>query len=135
LSASPLPPLPPPPPAAYSPDQEPEMVTIQSKLFGNSLKLADQYPVGRPIAQAQLAPANLSFHNHMIPAAHVLLFFDAIATTEVSIPIPGGQLDYVDPDCEAVYISALPKGQVFHWPKLLVSHDLPPLIFRLISKS
>jgi hypothetical protein len=50
----------------------------------------------------------------MILAAHVLLFFDAIATIEVSILIPRGQLDYVDPDCEAVNILALPKGQVFH---------------------
>jgi len=92
----------------------------------NSLALAKQYPAGRTIAQAQLAPAGLKFHNHMIPSVHVLLFFDSIVDTEVSVPVPRGQLDYVDPDCEAVNISGLPKGQVFHWPKLLVSYDLPP---------
>lgn len=55
----------------------------------------------------------------------MLLFFDNIADTEISAPVPGGQLDYVDPDYEAVNISELPKGQVFHWPKLLISHDWP----------
>jgi hypothetical protein len=49
LSAA-LPP-PPPSPAAYSPEpQEPEMVTIWLKSFGNSPKLAEQYSAGQPIA-------------------------------------------------------------------------------------
>jgi hypothetical protein len=126
-------PPPPPPPIrararalVLAEQDEPEMVTIESKPFATSLALAKQYPPGRTIAQAQLAPAGLKFHNHMIPSVHVLLFFDSIVDTEVSVPVPGGQLDYVDPDCEAFNISGLPKGQVFHWPKLLVSYDLPP---------
>jgi hypothetical protein len=40
----------------------------------------------------------------------MLLFFDAITTTEVFIRIPRGQLDYVNPDYKAINILALLKG-------------------------
>ena len=62
----------------------------------------------------------------MIPEAHVILFFQAITVTELIAPIPGGNLDYSDPECDATNLSELPRGQVFHWPKLLVSPDLLP---------
>jgi hypothetical protein len=54
------------------------------------------------------------------------IFPPTVKPAEVSSPVPGGQLDYSDPDCDAINISGLPKGQLFHWPKLLVSYDLPP---------
>ena len=60
----------------------------------------------------------------MIPTAHAILFFEAIIATELTTPIPGGHLDYKDPDCDAQNLSELPRGQVFHWPKLLVSRDM-----------
>jgi hypothetical protein len=68
----------------------------------------------------------MRFHNHVIPTAHVILFFEAISVTELTAPIPGGNLDYSDPDCGAINLSEFPRGQVFHWPKLLVSHDFLP---------
>jgi hypothetical protein len=118
LADAPLPPV-------IAPEQldqdEPQTVIIRSKAFGSAAELATQYPAGRPIAYAQLAPASLRFHNHTIPPANMLLFFESIVKTELFSPIPGGQLDYTDPDCEAVNISGLPKGQVFHWEKVLVS--------------
>lgn len=68
----------------------------------------------------------MRFHNHVIPEAHVILSFQAITVTELIIPIPGGNLDYSDPECDTTNLSELPRGQVFYWPKLLVSPDLPP---------
>jgi hypothetical protein len=77
---------------------EPEIVTILSKPFGT---LGDKYPIGRLVAQAQLALEGMRFHNHVIPATHMILFFKAIITTELTTPIAGGHLDYKDPDCDA----------------------------------
>jgi hypothetical protein len=118
-------------PRATAPEQlnqdEPQAVIIRSKAFGRTAELAIQYPAGRPIAYAQLAPASMGFHNHTIPPANILLFFESIVETELSLPIPGGQLDYTDPDCEAINISGLLKGHIFHWEKVLVSpHIIQP---------
>jgi hypothetical protein len=123
----PLPPRKAPSPTLATPalreEHEPEMVTIQAKF---SLLFPDQAKARRPIARAQLLPPAIStFHNQVIPTTHMLLFFDSITKPEMATPIIRGQLDYTDPDCDATNISDLPKGQVFHWPKLLVSHDWP----------
>jgi len=67
----------------------------------------------------------MRFHNHVIPTAHVILFFEAIVVIELITLIARGHLDYKDPDCDAQNLSKLPKGQVFHWPKALVSRDIP----------
>jgi hypothetical protein len=64
-------------------------------------------------------------HNHVIPEAHVILFFQAITAIELITLIPKDNLDYSDPDCDAINLSKLLKGQVFYWPKLLMSPDLP----------
>jgi hypothetical protein len=101
---------------------EPEIVTILSKPFRT---LRDKYPTRRPVAQAQLALEGMRFHNHVIPAAHMILFFEAIVAIELTTLIAKGHLDYKDPDCDAQNLSELPRGQVFHWPKALVSRDIP----------
>jgi hypothetical protein len=129
IKTTPVPVYPPLPlvaiPKQLNPD-EPQTAIIQSKPFRGKAELSIQYPAGRPIAYAQLAPASMRFHNHTIPPANILLFFESIIEPGLSSPIPGGQLDYTDPDCEAVNISGLLKGQVFHWEKALVS----PLIIQ-----
>jgi hypothetical protein len=56
----------------------------------------------------------MRFHNHVIPTAHVILFFEAISATELIAPIPGSNLDYSDPDYGTINLSELPRGQVFH---------------------
>jgi hypothetical protein len=68
----------------------------------------------------------MRFHNHVIPIAHVILFFKAIVVIELITPIVKGHLDYKDPDCDAQNLLKLLKGQVFHWPKALMSRDIPP---------
>jgi hypothetical protein len=91
---------------------EPEIVTILSKPFSI---MGDKYATRRPVTQAQLGLEGMRFfHNHVIPTAHVILFFKAIITTELTTPIPGGHLDYKDPDYDAQNLSELPRGQVFH---------------------
>jgi hypothetical protein len=102
---------------------EPEIVTILSKPFGT---LRDKYLTRRLVAQAQLAPEGMRFHNHVIPAAHMILFFEAIVATELTTPIARGHLDYKDPDYDTQNLSELPRGQVFHWLKALVSRDILP---------
>jgi hypothetical protein len=68
----------------------------------------------------------MRFHNHVILTAHVILFFEVINVTELTAPIPRGNLDYSDPNYGAINLLKLLKGQVFHWPKLLMSHDFLP---------
>lgn len=68
----------------------------------------------------------MRFHNYIIPEVHVILFFKAITNTKLIIPIPKSNLNYSNPDYNTTNLLELPKGQVFHWPKLLILHDLPP---------
>jgi hypothetical protein len=77
---------------------EPEIVTILLKPFGT---IRDKYPARRPVAQAQLGLEGMRFHNHVIPIAHVILFFKAIVAIELTTLIARGHLDYKDPDCDA----------------------------------
>jgi hypothetical protein len=66
----------------------------------------------------------MRFHNHVIPITHVILFFEAIVITELITPIVKGHLDYKDPDYDIQNLLKFLKGQVFHWPKALVSRDI-----------
>jgi hypothetical protein len=100
-----------------------EIVTILSKPFKT---LRDKYLTRRLVAQAQLALKGMRFHNHMIPTTHMILFFEAIIATKLTTLIAKGHLNYKDPDYDIQNLSELPRGQVFHWPKLLVSRDMPP---------
>jgi hypothetical protein len=44
----------------------------------------------------------------------VILFFKAIITIKLIIPIPRGYLDYKDPDYNTQNLLELPRGQVFY---------------------
>jgi hypothetical protein len=102
---------------------KPEIVTILSKPFKT---LRDKYPTRCLVAQVQLALEGMRFHNHVIPVAHMILFFEAIVVTKLTTPIARGHLDYKDLDCDVQNLSELPRGQVFYWLKLLMSRDMPP---------
>lgn len=78
------------------------------------------YLEGRTIAKAQLAPG-VKFHNKPIPQDNLLLFFVALAETELIAPVPGGDLGYEDPDEEASNLAGLYEGSLFYWPSHLVS--------------
>jgi hypothetical protein len=56
----------------------------------------------------------MRFYNHVILNTHVILFFEAIAVIELIALIPRGNLDYKDPDYDAINLLKLFKGQVFH---------------------
>lgn len=55
----------------------------------------------------------------------MILFFETIIAIELISPIFRGDLGYNDLECDAINLSELFKGQVFYWPELLVSRDLP----------
>jgi hypothetical protein len=104
-------------------DNEDLFVTILSKPSAIQLGI---FKARRPIARAQTVSLGTTFHNQDIPQSHVILFYRGLVSTETIAPIPGGQLDYIDPDDNQINIAKLHIGQPFHWPTDLVSHDLPP---------
>ena len=67
----------------------------------------------------------MRFHNYGIPIIHVILFFEAITVIELISLILKGDLGYNNLKCDIINLSELLKGQVFHWPELLVSRDFP----------
>jgi len=101
-------------------NEGPELVTILAKLPPIQ---PEHFAPGRPIAQAEIPDGDLDFHNQEIPHAHMLLIFRELDKRELMRPIPGGQLDYTDPHEKNFNVATLNNGQLFHWPKDLVSHD------------
>jgi hypothetical protein len=82
-------------------------------------------PKSRPIALAIIAPAGMSFHRMAVPGSHDLLILCSLVASEIDRPIPGDQLDYIDPFEGWKYLSEVAVGSLFHWPKDLVDHILP----------
>ena len=101
-------------------DEGPELVTILAKPPPIQ---PEHFAPGRPIAQAEVPDGDLEFHNQEIPHAHMLLIFRELDKRELIRPIPGGQLDYTDPQKKKFNVATLINGQLFQWPKDLLSHD------------
>jgi hypothetical protein len=117
-------------------DEGPELVTILAKPPPIQPK---HFAPGRPIAHAEIPDGDLDFHNQEIPHAHMLLIFRGLDKRELMRPIPGGQLDYTDPHEKNFNVATLINGQLFHWPKDLVSHDnlkrpIPPRELQRLPK-
>jgi hypothetical protein len=104
-------------------DDEPVSCVILSKA---TLIRPEIFSEGRPIANAEVPASSISFHfQHALPEGHIVLFYRGLVSTERITPIPGGELGYIDEEADAVNISSLPIGQVFHWPKDKVNFDMP----------